>query len=135
VKFNLFASLASASIVLFANGCVSTDYKGETFKPTQDIKILYSRRDLPRKQYREIGILQITADTVIFNDSINQKIREAGMEKGADIAVIDFFNSRFTDNHKHSESCDQQHCHCQHEKDPYKYKLLIKATLFRKNTK
>ena len=131
MKFRIFTCILSALIMLTINGCISADYKGESLKPTQDIKILYSLRDLPKNQYRKIGVLKITADTMISSDSINNKISEAGMARGADIAVVKFFNSRFADDHKHSKSCDQQHCHCQHEKDPYKYKQLVTATLFK----
>ena len=130
MKFKPFACTISALIMLLINGCISTEYKGETFKPTQDVEVLYSLRDLPQNQYRKIGILQITADTMISSESINNKIREAGMAKGADIAVVEFFDSRFADDHKHTKSCTNQNCH--HEKDPYKYKQLVKATLFKK---
>ncbi|MFA6716847.1 MAG: hypothetical protein WCS27_15820, partial [Victivallaceae bacterium] len=57
-------------------------------------------------------------------------IREEAMAKGADVAVIYWFDSRFTDAGNHTKECSA-HCCC-HDHDQYKYKQLVKIALLKR---
>ncbi len=115
--------------MLSLNGCISAHYHGKTYPPTKKLAIYYSRNDLPHEKYQTIGELEITADTTCSSESIISKIREESMARGANIAVIDWFDSRFSIDKEHKEFCE--HC-CRHEsKDKYKYKKVVKVILMR----
>ena len=117
--------------VLALNGCISTRYHGKTYEPTKEIAIFYSRSDLPKGDYQNMGELEVIADTPCSSETIIKKIREESMAKGADIAIIGWFDSRFiTPEHEHSKSCETSYCG-QHDKDKYKYKKLIKVILIK----
>ena len=120
--------------VLVLTSCISTRYHGKSYAPTKEIAIFYSRSDLPKGEYQTMGELEVIADTPCSSDAIIKKIREESMAKGADIAIIGWFDSRFiTPEHKHSKSCSSSHCH--HDaKDQYKHKKLVKVILLKIKT-
>jgi len=117
--------------MLALSGCISTNYRGKSYEPTKKLAIYYSRSDLPKGDYHPMGELEVTADTTCSSDAIIKKIRETAMEKGADIAIIGWFDARFiTSETKHNRSCHTSHCH--HDaKDKYKYKKLVKVVLIK----
>ena len=115
------------------SGCISAHYHGKTYPSTKELTMYYSRDDLPKGGYQTIGELEITADITCSSESINRKIREEAMSRGADIAVIGWFDSRFTIDKEHKEFCE--HCCCHESKDKYKYKKVIKVTLMRNQKK
>ncbi len=118
-------------LMLILTGCISTYYKGNSYTPTKELAIYYSRADLPKGDHKPIGELTVIADTTCSSESIIKKIREESMARGADIAIIGWFDSRFiTEKTKHNDSCQTSHCH--HEaKDQYKYKKVVKVALIR----
>lgn len=119
-------------LMLILTGCISTHYKGTSYAPTKELAIYYSRADLPKGDHQPIGELKVIADTTCSNESIIKKIRKESMARGADIAIIGWFDSRFiTEKTKHNESCDHEHGSCHHEKDPYKYKKVVKVVLIK----
>lgn len=117
-----------AACLLLLSACMSTRYQGKTLPPTKELAIFYSRSEVPEGKYINLGELQVIADTVCSSESITEKIREEAMAKGADIAVIYWFDSRFTDTEEHTEECS----HCGHDHNQYRYKQLVKVTLLRK---
>jgi hypothetical protein len=122
----LFLYCFCASCLLLLNACISTHYKGKTLPPTKELVILYSGSEVPEGKYMTLGELEIIADTVCSSESINEKIREEGMAKGADIAVVYWFDSRFTGGH--TKECTAG---CSHDHD-YKYKKVLKVSLLKK---
>lgn len=119
--------------ILTLSGCISTHYRGKSYEPTKELAIYYSRADLPQGNYQPMGELEVTADTTCSSESIIKKIREESMAKGADIAIIGWFDARFiTEAEKHDNSCHTSHCH-HDDKDKYKYKKMVKAILLRNN--
>ena len=122
-------------LMLILAGCISTHYTGKSYTPTKELAIYYSKEDLPKGKHQTIGELKVIADTTCSSESIINKIREESMSRGADIAIIGWFDSRFiTEKTKHNESCDHEHCTCcHHEKDPYKHKKVIKVILMKNN--
>lgn len=121
--------------ILALTGCISANYHGKSFEPTKELAVYYSHSDVPKGEYQTIGELKITADTTCSNEAILKKIREESMAKGADIAIIGWFDSRFiTEEQKHKKSCHTSHCH--HDaKDKYKYKKLVKIILMKNKKK
>ena len=116
---------------LSLSGCISTHYHGKIYPLTKELAIYYSRNDLPNGKYQTMGELEVVADTTCSSESIISKIREESMAKGADIAIINWFDSRFTIDKEHKEFCE--HC-CYHDSaDKYKYKKVVKVILLRKN--
>ncbi|MDD5728804.1 MAG: hypothetical protein PHV59_09585 [Victivallales bacterium] len=128
-KFIRFVLIGAAVSI---GGCISAHYHGKTFKPTGEVKVFYSPRDLPPNRYQRIGTLEITADTVCSSEKIDRELREAAKARGADIAVVEFFDSCFSGHGHNHKSCSEEDCSCCHEKDPYRYKQLVRAALFRK---
>jgi hypothetical protein len=120
--------------ILALTGCISASYHGKSFEPTKELAVYYSRADVPKGEYQTMGELKITADTTCSNEAIIKKIREKSMAKGADIAIIGWFDSRFiTEDQEHTKSCHTSHCH--HDaKDKYKYKHLVKVVLLKIKT-
>lgn len=117
--------------VLTLTGCISTSYHGKSYTATKELAIYYSRAELPKGDYQTIGELKVTADTICSSESLIKKIREESMARGADIAIISWFDSRFfNDKHQHIESCRTSHCHPE-KKDKYKYKKLVKVILIK----
>ena len=118
-------------LVLILSGCISATYSGKVYEPTKELAIYYSHADIPKGGSQTIGELNVTADTTCSGESIIKKIREESMARGADIALINYFNSRFIiDKHQHSKHCQSGHCH-QEKRDKYKYKKLVKVTLIK----
>lgn len=119
--------------ILGLSGCISAHYHGKTYPPTKELAIYYSRNDLPDGEYQTIGELEVTADTTCSSESINEKIREESMARGADIAIADWFDSRFIIDKEHKDF--GKHC-CYHESiDKYKYKKVVKVTLMKNKKK
>jgi hypothetical protein len=117
--------------ILVLTGCISTSYKGKSYEATKELALYYSHTDIPKGDYQKIGILEISADTTCSSESIVNEIREESMARGADIAVVGWFDSRFViEDNNHKKSCQTSHCH--HDaKDKYKYKKLVKVVLIK----
>ena len=123
--------IAALALMLILTGCISAHYSGNVYAPTQKLTVYYSRADIPKGNYQKIGELKVISDTTCSSESIIQKVREESMARGADIALIHWFDARFIlDDKKHSKECRISHCH--HEaKDKYKYKKLVKVILIK----
>ena len=121
--------------VLVLTGCrISTSYRGKSYTQTKELAIYYSRADLPKGNYQNMGELKVTADTACSSESLFKKIREESMARGANIAIITWFDSRFFNEHQHIKSCRTSHCHPE-AKDKYKYKKLVKVILIKNKGK
>ena len=116
--------------MLLLTSCISTHYRGKSYEPTKEIAIYYSRSDMPKGEYQPMGELEVSADEFCSSEAIIKKIRKESMARGADIAIISWFDSCFIiPKHKHSKSCEESYC--QHDKDKYKYKKLVKVVLIK----
>jgi hypothetical protein len=133
MKIKVIYCIALAGL-LALTGCISASYRGKSYKATKELAVYYSRSDLPKSNYQTMGELEITADTTCSSESIIRKIREVSMAKGADIAIIGWFDARFiTEETKHKSLCRTSHC--SHDaKDKYKHKKLIKVLLLKNKT-
>lgn len=129
------STLCLAVVSLLAlSSCISASYRGKAYEPTAEVTIVYSLSELPEDKYQEMGLLEVTADTVCSSDSIVKKVREEAMAKGADAAVVSWFDARFVPHAlEHAGSCESIHCHG-HSRDRYKYKKLIKVVLLKEKT-
>ena len=129
-----FISCILIIAILALTGCISTHYHGKSYEPTKKVAIFYSNSDLPAGKHQTIGKLEVIADTPCSSEAIIKKIREESMARGADIAVVGWFDSRFmTPEHKHSKSCESSYS-CQHDNNQYKYKKLVKVVLLKFKT-
>ena len=118
-------------LMLLLTGCISTSYTGKSYEPSKELAIYYSKTDLPGGKHQTIGELKVIADTTCSSESIINKIREESMSRGADIAVIGWFDSRFIIDKEHKEF--GKHC-CLHDSiDKYKHKKVIKVILMKNN--
>lgn len=120
----------SCALCLLLNACISASYHGKSLPPSRELAVFYSRSEVPKGEYITLGELKVTADTICSSESISKKIREEAMAKGADVAVIYWFDSRFTDAGNHTKECSA-HCCC-HDHDQYKYKQLVKVSLLKR---
>ena len=72
-------------VELLAVGCAEVDYVGESFKPTTNIDLYFSKEDI-EKEYTVMGhaIGSGTSDS----DDIQQALIDKAKEKGADAVLI-----------------------------------------------
>lgn len=128
-KLFLYGFCASC-LLLLLDACISARYQGKTLPPTKEVALFYSRSEVPAGEYMTLGELEVAADTVCSSEAINAKIRAEAMAKGADAAVVYWFDSRFTETEEnHTEECAS---HCYHDPNRYRYKQVVKVTLLKK---
>ena len=136
----MFTRIILSLLILVAfSGCITERYHGKVLAPTATADIAYSCRDIPKDQYEQMGHLDIIADTTCSSEEINAKIIKSAKAKGADLALVDWFDARFGSKHKDHDKCSKDgHCSkdgCVHNPNPYKHKQLIKVVLLKKKSK
>ena len=73
-------------VILFAVGCASVNYIGESFEPTTTVDLYFSKESI-EKEYTVIG--HAIGSTVFgSNDTIQKKLIEEAKRKGADGVLI-----------------------------------------------
>lgn len=72
-------------LCLFAAGCVSQDYVGERYAPTQNVQVFY---DAVPSGYRVMGEDRAQAGNIVSGDEIITAMVEKAREVGADAIVI-----------------------------------------------
>ena len=87
----------SIQIILFAlcafiGGCTTTDYLGKTYPPTQRADVFFSPQDV-RRSYEVMGEIRAQADDIVSFQSIQQKLVQEAMQKGADAILIKNFHT------------------------------------------
>jgi hypothetical protein len=79
------------SLVIFAAlvvGCTTTDYLGKTYPPTQHVDVFFSLQDVQRP-YEVMGEIRAEADDIVSYDTMQQKLMQEAMQKGADAILIE----------------------------------------------
>jgi hypothetical protein len=69
-------------------GCTTTDYLGKTYPPTQHVDVFFSPQDVPRA-YEVMGEIRAEGDEILSAESMQQKLVQEAMQKGADALLID----------------------------------------------
>ena len=77
-----------AMLLLLLPACVSTDYLGREYPPTNRVLVYYDLEDLTRPN-RVIGHLQAEAMTGTDYSRIETELVEQAMAKGADALVVE----------------------------------------------
>lgn len=97
-----FLIVSAAVSIALLSGCVSYDYVGDNFAPTQNVRTYFKPQDVPREM-EQIG--QITAklpDSILFipvspqfvrtflisGEELNEKLRYRAKKAGADAILI-----------------------------------------------
>jgi hypothetical protein len=80
-------------VVLFALaalmvGCTTTDYLGKTYPPTQHVDVFFSSQDVKRA-YEVMGEIRAEADDIVSYESMQNKLVQEAMQKGADAILIE----------------------------------------------
>jgi hypothetical protein len=77
-------------LVFFAllAGCTTTDYLGKTYPPTQHVDVFYSPHDVTRA-YEVMGEIRAEGDDIVSYASMQQKLVQEAMQKGADAILIE----------------------------------------------
>ena len=70
---------------LLAIGCAEVDYVGESFKPTTNIDLYFSKEDI-EKEYTVMG--HAVGDGTSDSNEIQKALIEEAKEKGADAVLI-----------------------------------------------
>ena len=70
---------------LLAVGCAEVDYVGESFKPTTNIDLYFSKEDI-EKEYTVMG--HAVGDGTSDSNEIQKALIEEAKEKGADAVLI-----------------------------------------------
>jgi hypothetical protein len=79
------------SLVIFAAlvaSCTTTDYLGKTYPPTQHVDVFFSTQDVQRP-YEVMGEIRAEADDIVSYDTMQQKLMQEAMQKGADAILIE----------------------------------------------
>jgi hypothetical protein len=76
-----------AFFVLMA-GCTTTDYLGKTYPPTQHVDVFFSPQDVKRA-YEVMGEIRAEGDDIVSYESMQQKLVQEAMQKGADAILIE----------------------------------------------
>jgi hypothetical protein len=76
-----------AVFVLIA-GCTTTDYLGKTYPPTQHVDVFFSPQDVKRA-YEVMGGIRAEGDDIVSYESMQQKLVQEAMQKGADAILIE----------------------------------------------
>ena len=79
------------SLFMFAAlmaSCTTTDYLGKTYPPTQHVDVFYSPQDVQRP-YEVMGEIRAEADDIVSYDTMQQKLMQEAMQKGADAILIE----------------------------------------------
>jgi len=79
-------SSAFILVTLLAIGCTSVNYVGESFDPTTDVDVYYSKEDI-KKEYTVMGHAT-GLGTLASNDKIQKTLIEEARRKGADAVLI-----------------------------------------------
>jgi L-asparaginase/Glu-tRNA(Gln) amidotransferase subunit D len=81
-------SISPLAIFAFMAGCTTTDYLGKTYPPTQHVDVFYSPQDVKRA-YEVMGEIRAQGDDIVSYASMQQKLVQEAMQKGADALVIE----------------------------------------------
>lgn len=73
-------------MILFAVGCASVNYTGQSFEPTTTVDLYFSKEDI-EKEYTVIGHA-LGSSFFRSNDTIQKELLEEAKRKGADAVVI-----------------------------------------------
>jgi hypothetical protein len=69
-------------------GCVTTDYLGKTYAPTQHVDVFFSAQDVKRA-YEVMGDIRAEGADIVSYESMQQKLEQEAMQKGADALLIE----------------------------------------------
>jgi hypothetical protein len=69
-------------------GCTTTDYLGKTYPPTQHVDVFFSPQDVKRA-YEVMGEIRAEGDDIVSYESMQQKLVQEAMQKGADAILIE----------------------------------------------
>ena len=92
-KMEGYAMPMHLRLILFAcfaliAGCTTTDYLGRTYPPTQHVDVFFSPQDVKRP-YEVMGEIRAEGDDVVSFESMQQKLVQEAMQKGADAMLIE----------------------------------------------
>jgi hypothetical protein len=76
------------TLVALLAGCTTTDYLGKTYPPTQHVDVFFSPQDVKRP-YEVMGEIRAEADDIVSYESMEQKLVQEAMQKGADAILIE----------------------------------------------
>ena len=87
---HLFA-IAILAAVFILTGCVSAEYMGKTYQPTDHVDIFFSFDDIER-DYEVMGEIRAEAAEFMSTEKIQNKLVEEAMAKGGDAIVIEHWD-------------------------------------------
>lgn len=81
--------------IIGLSSCVTQDYMGRTYTPTNTVTVYYSEADVDRP-FEVIGHNVVTAPVGYSSDRIREKIEEKAREAGADAVIVDNMYYQFS---------------------------------------
>ena len=81
-------SILAMAVLSILLGCVSAEYMGKTYPPTDHVDIFFSFDDIGR-DYEVMGEIRAEAAEFLSMDKIQEALMEKAMEKGGDAIVIE----------------------------------------------
>lgn len=81
-------TLMAGMAALLISGCMSVDYVGQRYEPTENIAWFNDKSEVPPDLYRMIGKISLTAPDGYNSDEIRQKLMKEARGVGADAVEI-----------------------------------------------
>jgi hypothetical protein len=91
-------------------GCTTTDYLGKTYPPTQHVDVFYSPHDVTRT-YEVMGEIRAEGDDVVSYESMQHRLVQEAMQKGADAILIEKLDTIETSSTTVENKTRDQHQH------------------------
>lgn len=84
-----------AAVLLFITGCVSTDYVGQSYAPTERVDVFYSMADVDRP-HAVMGKITASAMDGWDSELMVDELKTQAMARGADALVIEDVHTETT---------------------------------------
>ncbi len=84
---SLIKPLALCAWVLFASGCATVDYVGDTYAPTDRVDMYFAAQDIHRP-YKVMGQMTLGEDAFTSAESMQADLKKEAMARGADAILF-----------------------------------------------
>jgi hypothetical protein len=84
----LHLRIVLGALVALMAGCTTTDYLGKTYPPTAHVDVFFSPQDVTRA-YEVMGEIRAEGDDIVSYQSMQHKLVQEAMQKGADAILIE----------------------------------------------
>ncbi len=85
--------LFALPLALMMTSCISVDYLGNNYQPTDEVAMYFDEADVPRN-YEVMGMVSADAPDIISSEKIQRRILERAREAGADAVLFESMDKK-----------------------------------------